>query len=351
MADLISIPGIGKASLQLLEAAGFHDVEALAKTGASELAHELTRANRILKVSKRTPGKATLKKWIAEALARTEIPGPAEAPVLQPVNYEQSPQVAALLVSAPFAIPLPAAILIENQLGVPDIPVAILLNRYAGDLDVRVEQLVPVNRPVNKAAVPNSYVRLAESGHARVEIDTSRMRSTQTLEDGAPQAAASVPTAENDRMALIRAPLAATNQGIDPLSRWYIRGVLHSEPFSIFFGAIITLVLMILIPTSMLAAAALLLSAEVPDHFAWVPKGLLAFPAALPVLGFAYLIFGLKCHCRVCGQKLFVHHRHLKNSKAHRAPGLGYILPLCIHILLFRWFRCTHCGTAIRVKQ
>ncbi len=48
-----------------------------------------------------------------------------------PVNYEQNPQVVSMLASAPFAIPLPARTLVENQLGVADIPAAILLNRYS----------------------------------------------------------------------------------------------------------------------------------------------------------------------------------------------------------------------------
>lgn len=351
MEDLISIPGIGKASLQLLEAAGFHDVETLAKSSASELAHELARANRILKLSKRSPSKAALKKWIAVARARTEVTEADAVIAVEPVNYEQSPHVADLLASAPFAIPLPASILVENQLGVSDIPVAILLNCHAGDLDVRVDQLVPVIRSVQKPAVPNSYVRIAEAGNARVEIDTSRIRSTYAMADCAPEADTSIHISNNDRVSLIRAPHAATNQGVDPKSRWYIRGVLHDQPFSIFFGAAVTLGLLILIPASMLASAFLLLSAEFPERFAWVPKGLLVIPMALPVLGIAYFVLGIGCKCRVCGQKLFVHHRHLKNSKAHRVPGFGYIFPLCVHILLFRWFRCTHCGTAIRVKE
>ena len=67
MAELISIPGIGKTSLELLEAAGFHDAESLAKAGVDELARELERANSILKISKRTPDRAVVEKWIASA--------------------------------------------------------------------------------------------------------------------------------------------------------------------------------------------------------------------------------------------------------------------------------------------
>ena len=55
--------------------------------------------------------------------------------------------------------------------------------------------------------------------------------------------------------------------------------------------------------------------------------------------------------CLICWQKLFIHRSHLKNAKAHHLPVLGYILPLCFHLLVFRWFRCTHCGTPVRLKE
>jgi hypothetical protein len=351
MANLISIPGIGKTSLELLEAAGFRDADSLANAGAADLAHELERANSILKIAKRAPSQAAIHKWIISA---REIVGlteePAE-PICMPVNYELNPQVFAMLATSPFAIPLPARTLVENQLGVADIPAAILLNRYSGDLDVKVDQRLPANRQPKPASTPNSYVRIADQGQPRLEMDTSRMRTTDDLGDPTQQVPVVKPSPANDRVALIRTPRTTTNKGRDPRSRWYIRGVLHSHPTSIVFGAIATLLVMVMIPLSVVSAALLLASAEVPEHFGWVPAWLLAFPLALPLLGIFYLICGLGANCRVCGQKLFVHRSHLKNSKAHHIRGLGYILPLCVQILMFRWFRCTHCGTPVRLKE
>ncbi|HEX7262157.1 MAG TPA: hypothetical protein VF258_10110, partial [Luteolibacter sp.] len=104
-------------------------------------------------------------------------------------------------------------------------------------------------------------------------------------------------------------------------------------------------------PLAILSAGLLLLLSEMPAHFGWVPEWLLAFPLALPVLGIAYLIWGMHGSCRVCGQKLFVPRMCLKNSKAHQIRGLGHIVPVCLHILLFKWFRCTYCGTPIRLKK
>ncbi|MEI8038373.1 MAG: DUF4332 domain-containing protein [Verrucomicrobiota bacterium] len=351
MANLIRIPGIGKTSLELLEAVGFHDAEALANAVTPDLARELERANAILKISKRTPGPEAIQKWI---VAARELVGPAEQAVSHashPVNYELNPQVHSMLASAPLAIPLPARTLVENQLGVADIPAAILLNRYAGDLDVRVEQRLPANRQPKPAAAPNTYVRIADQGQSRPEIDNSRFRTTGDLGDPSPKVAEIDLLPEIDRVSLIRTPRVATNKGRDPRSRWYIRGVLHSHPLSVYLGAVTTLLVLIMIPLAVISSALLLASVEIPARFGWVPEWLLVVPVALPLFGIAYLIWGLGGSCRICGQKLFMHRSHLKNSKAHHIRGLGYILPLCVQILLFRWFRCTHCGTPVRLKE
>lgn len=352
MAALLKIPGIGKASLELLEAAGFQHVEDLAKVSADDLLRELERANGILKISKRLPAQSAINKWIDHARKVTGVANQPVGPSQVPVNYERSPQAASMLANAPLAIPLPARVLVENQLGVADIPPAILLNRYSGDLDVRVEQRVPQNRHARTTVAFSNHIRMADAGAQRLEIDASRVRSTDDVGGAAPtRPARSNPPPEDDRLTLLRAPRESTNKGRDPHSRWYIRGVLHTHPILIMVGAALTLVLMVLIPLAVISAGLLLLSGEVPETFGWVPGWLLWIPAALPVLGLAYLIWGYSGSCRICGQKLFVHRAHLKNAKAHHIRGLGYIIPLCFQILTFRWFRCTHCGTPVRLKE
>jgi hypothetical protein len=351
MAQFLNIPGIGKTSLELLEAAGFHNAEALAKAGVDDLVRELERANSILKIAKRPPTQKVIEKWVASAREVTgyqesEVPEPS----LMPVNYEETPQVVSMLAAAPFAIPLPARILMENQLGVAEIPAGILLNRYSGDLDVRIEARIPKGKPTRPSPASGNYVQIADPT-AKAEIDSTRFRSTEDLGSSRPRipSAKTIPT--EDRVALLRAPRSTTNAGRDPHSRWYIRGVLHSHPVSIYLGALVTVLLMIVIPIAVSSAVLLLLSSEIPEKFSWVPKWLIVFPVVMPLLGIAYLIWGLGGSCRICGQKLFAHRSHLKNSKAHHVRGLGYVLPLCFQILLFRWFRCTHCGTPVRLKE
>ena len=349
MTNLRSIPGIGKASLELLEAAGFPDAESLAKAGVDELANELERANRILQISKRAPARGNVQKWIASARDLTGIVENAAEAVTMPVNHEISPQVISMLANAPFAIPLPAKFLMEQQLAVGDIPAAILLNRYSGDLEVKVDDRVPGLKP-GRPVVASNNVKIAETSGTRVELDASRFKSTEALAGSATRT--SGPMVNNDeRIALIRGPRVETNKGRDPQSRRYIRGVLHSHPVALSMGALLTLVLGIMLPVGIISAGLLLLSGEVPEHFGWVPKWLLVFPASLPLLGLAWLVWGMHGTCRICGQKLFVPRMCLKNSKAHHIRGLGHIIPVCLHILLFRWFRCTYCGTPVRLKK
>lgn len=362
MAALDTIPGIGKTSLELLEAAGYSDADAIAGSTPEALTAELTRANEVLRIAKRAPARAQVDKWIRTArglTGRDDAPAPAAEETAAGINYEAKPEVVEMLATAPFAIPLPAKVLIENQLAVSAIPPAILLNRYtAGELEVKIDapgdipEPAPAPPPAAAAKPGSDFMRLNEPEQQRLSIDTSRLRSTADLDVPRERVATSIKVSPaDDRIALIRAPRSTTNKGRSPESRWYIRGVLHSHPYSIYFGALATLIVMFLVPAAVVSAALLLLSAEKPEAFSWVPSWLLAFPALLPAFGMAYLIWGYPGTCRICTQKLFVHRSHLKNSKAHHVKGLGYVLPLCLQILVFRWFRCTHCGTPVRLKE
>ena len=350
MTNLSSIPGISQSSLELLEAAGFSDAESLAKAGLDELARELLRANTMLQITDFAPARDSVAGWIAAARALTGMMKDADVQMAMPVNHEITPQVTALLANAPFAIPLPAKVLVEQHLSVSDIPPAIFLNRYSGDLEIRVEERV-VSPKNPRPAGQSGNVRIAETSGTRMEIDASRIKSTDILAGAAPRGITSETAPKDDRVALIRGPRMETNQGRDPQSRRFIRGVLHSHPLSLGFGAVVTMLLAFLLPAAIISAGLLLLSDQMPLSFLWVPKWLLVFPLALPVVGVAWLIWGMNGSCRICGQRLFVPRMCLKNSKAHHIRGLGHIIPTAAHLLLFRWFRCIYCGTPVRLQK
>jgi len=364
MKDFSRLHGIDPASCELLEAAGLFDVETLANADVDELAVELERANQMLRIAKTTPTVASIGGWIAAA---RDIVGYEGAPVIasaMPVNYEMSPEVMEMLAAAPAAIPLPGRHLVENQMGVVDIPPAILLNRYSGDLEIRVSKRALAVRAVPRGPIStaprsliSSYVQLGEGGAQRLEIDTTRLRSVADLEKVGQRIPSSKSLAntnesrDSDRISLIRAPLEATNRGRDPRSRRYVRGVLHSHPLGMTLGALVTVALAALLPLAIVASGVLLAEVLFPEKFAWASPWLLTVPCGLPLLGGLYLIFGMNGRCRICTQRVFLHRACLKNSKAHHIRGLGHVVPMSLHILLFRWFRCAYCGTPVRLKK
>ena len=351
MTDLKEIPGIGKVACELLETVGFTSAEALAKANADSLVRELERANKVLKISKLPLPRNNVQKWITSA---RELTGFIEEEVIVQeevrVNHEIAPKVIAMLNAAPFAIPLPAQFLIKENLAVSDIPAAFLLNRYVGDLDIKVAELIPAMKQ-GWAVTSSGNVKLAEISGTRREMDTSKIKPIDVFAVGEIRQKSTNPDEENSRIALIRGPRLETNLGRDPQSRWYIRGVLHSHPKSMMLAAFVTLILAVMLPLALISAALLFVSRELPAYFSWVPSWLLVFPVALPVSGIIYLIWGMHGSCRICGQKLFVPKMCMKSPKAHYRPWLGYIVSVSLHLLLFKWFRCTYCGTPVRLKR
>lgn len=353
MPALQKIPGIAKGWLELLDGAGIRDAAHLAQQDPNTLLSGLQRANQALGISTHLPDIATVEKWISEARAISPTPPPG-APGQQspPKNYEANDEVAAMLERSPFAISLPGKVMMGRRLGVSDVPAGLLLNRYLGNLDVRIDEISPtklevpnhrggsrITPSVNKKPVPSQF----DISSVKTAIPSGGARGTRVPK--------SKEGHENDRVALIRAPLEKTNRGKDPNSRRYIRGVLHTHPWSLRIGAVFSMLLILVLPLAIISALLLFISRQDPEIFSWVPEWLLAFPISLPVIGLGYLIFGISGKCRICTQKLFVHKAALKHVKAHRLPGCGYVFPLCVHLLLFSWFRCSSCGTPVRLKK
>ena len=361
MQNLADIPGIENTTLELLEAAGFRDVESLARAGVDRLTNELARANAILKIAGSAPARERVETWIRAA--REAVGEPDESPVAEvdavmPVNFEAMPDVASMLSTSPCAIPFPGRQLAESDIPVAEIVPGILLNRYVGDLEVRIEDRLPATRVEGDVRVTaNQYVQVAENPKVtRQEIDVSRLRS---IEEYSKSNAARGQRATGRRkivgangdVDLIKAPRPETNAGKNINSRRYIRGVLHSQPWSIRAGALFTLLLLIVIPLSLVITPLLLLQDGDPGAYHWVRPWWVVVPFLVPLAGICWLLWASSCSCRICRQKLFVPKSHRKNAKAHHIPLLGYILPLTLHLLIFQWFRCTHCGTPVRLKK
>ncbi|MDB6076708.1 MAG: hypothetical protein JWO82_455 [Akkermansiaceae bacterium] len=425
MSKLLTIHGIGPDELELLDAAGWGDVRAVAGADPGKLTAELAKANSMLKIVTQAPDEDTVALWVkdaqdlhengevskrpkpvarrvsapAERSAAVRSPGqrkpaataaveetPAAAvatePVFDeeaalaevsgPVNFEADPEVMKMLLQAPVAIPIPGRVLADKGIKPSEIAVAPLLNRALGDLDVRVAEpaVVPVVEETNgkkKFDLPTSSVsesrsrsssagpgQTTENGlNGRRGIDVGRVRTIEEFQGDTPPPRNSSSRAgmEDDRIALLRAPRPGTNGRRKPSSRFYIRGVLHDRPLKVWFGGLFAVLLQIMLPLALIAAPLLILADQQVRHFEWVPAWIIAFPIALPVLAVLYAMVSTGAKCRVCGQRLYVPKNCLKNRKAHKAFYFGHIGALAMHVMIFKWFNCTFCGTPIRIKK
>lgn len=351
MLEIKEIPGIYTSDAELLDMAGIRDAKHLSEQDSKNLLEKLNQADKIFQFAGGVPDQSTVKNWIAsasEALIHNKN-GLKSSSLATAVNYEGNEKVLEMLAASPCAIPLPGKFLAEKKIRVSDIPAGLLLNRYSGDLDVRIgnpelpQSDEPKDRQVSpkKVSKPNQPKDCDPAAVQRIEPNIAPVqRGAKSKQDPA-----------EDRVALIRAPLESTNRGKKINSRSFIRGVLHSHPWHLRVGAFLTLLILLLLPTSMISGFLLLLSSVYPEPFSWVPKWLIAFPIALPVIGIGYLCWGLPGKCRICSQKIFIHNKALKHAKAHRLFFLGYAVPLSVHLLLFSWFRCSSCGTPVRLKK
>lgn len=278
-----------------------------------------------------------------------------------PVNYESEAEVQEMLAAAPLAIPIPARMLAEKGIAPGEIAVAALLNRALGDLEVRVSTGAPEAKAIPDAPAGGrrgetlSSVQVSDIGFTmgRRGFDPAKVRTIEDAQADAPpvRASSSKQGMTDDRIALLRAPRPETNKGKKPGSKFYIRGVLHDQPLKVWFGGLFAVLLQISVPLAVIAAPLLILSNENPEKFSWVPKWIIAFPIAVPVLGLLYVLVSARAKCRVCAQRLYVPKHCLKNRKAHHLPLLGHIGALALHVMAFKWFNCTFCGTSIRIKK
>lgn len=131
------------------------------------------------------------------------------------------------------------------------------------------------------------------------------------------------------------------------LSRWVRRGVVHPRGFHTWLGALVSVVFRLALLAGLAAILWLITRAEQPTDYK-VPVAVGA--GVLLVLGMMQLHFAMRARCRICSCPLYYSKNCLKNRKAHLIPGFGYVISASLHLLVFGWFRCMYCGTAVRLR-
>lgn len=371
MSELQNVPGIGKQSAKLLQAADVTSVTQLAACSLDELVERLRQTNEEIALLKHAPTLRQIRTWIeaagqiepvvAEADDPKEKQGAKEEPTY--TDYSEDADVQAMILAAPAAIPVSGQMMKEAGISPSKVLEPILLTAVADDVDMRVAK-PKKRRSISKttaerkhhpiANVLGSREALGPSGEAAA-IDISRVKPledfmTETARNRVETHELSEEERERQRRhKLLTATRPETNRGVSKDSRRYVKGVLHPLPFRMWIGSLVVISFLILAPLAVLATGTMLiLGAFDIAHFS---KWWLLLLAVVPIFGIVYLVVANGCRCRICGQKQFLPKNCLKHRNAHHVPLIGYILPTAFHILSFKWFRCIFCGTPVRIKE
>jgi len=313
---------IDPAAVELLESAGVTTIRDLADSQVNGLYKDLVRANGMFHVREESPYRNELAHWIQLAQNRIgEVSGPDSEVVSSEQVEENLPEDPEPMI----ARAVPPQVLMEQGIAVSDVPIAHSI------LEPQPEKALP--KKIREIRVDHEVVRPDQRGLPEVTRLTSEASGEEKVE------AQPLTRPEPQLATKVR---DETNQGKDRHSRSYIRGVLHPQGMRVWFGAAITAAVIILFPLTLVALGIFL-----------VEKNLWLFvaPALLVIFVFLYLVLAWRMKCRICGQPLFARKRCFRHVKAHRLFFMGYILPMSLHVLLFRWFRCSYCGTSIRIKE
>ncbi len=328
MPKLQDIPALPSDAVDLLGAVGYLDASDLAGVDSAELQAELAKANDKLKIIDEHPTTEEIGKW--KGAAANYDPGetvedphdvedePEDDPDRTPahVNFEDDPEVQEMLLLSPEALPLDPSLIRRHKLKVADIPEGILLSQCHGEVEIN---LMPPERKTRKQR------REAENVPSHVKpLERGEQRGAVSLSEG-------------------------LNEGLSPDSKKFVRGVLHPNPWRVRISAFFALLVEVMLIANFIGIPWLLYHEYASgDSMLWWVVGL---SSGLFLSAICYLFWGIGARCRVCGQRWFAPKKCLKNKKAHHIPVVGYIFPTALHAIFFKWFYCTYCGTAVRLKK
>lgn len=317
---------ISRSEVELLEAAGYIDVAAFGDFSTQEIYDELERANQMLSIVDEVPSLERIATWRRNAGGESYGVGAAASSSLDESELLREDEEAEL----PFAQPLSRKFVAKHHIDIESLPQLV----EGGSL----------RKPKAKAVIPDGKKDLVETvpGKRKGEIEVQKLRSIDDARnEKVSKSALPVKNGEVDRTKVVS---PETNEGVDPHSRNYVRGVLHNDPIGTSFGAYAFVLTSLLLVASLVPIGYILFHR---DEYMW---GLLS-PALFIVAMMIYLGSARKTACPVCRQRQFVPKSCLKHNKAHHIRGLGHMLPTAIHLICFHWFRCIFCGTSIRVKE
>ena len=359
-------------AIELLEAAGHTEIKSIFEHSYEEVSQELTKANSVLAIVGEDLKDDTISEWLTEIetqsgkkftrTPRTTSPqNPViETPQTQAAKNKHSPQHTqdrqqtqtnlvsrADLQSAPIAIPLSQSFTKHHNLDLILLPQGTVHHpddsapsRIPAKQQSSTDNLTPKQTSTNLDR-SSLYGNESTSARSIPTLDKSRILSMEEYQKEGSNVVQPVTPKQNN---LTRTTRKETNEGVNPESKFYIKGVLHQDITKFKLASYSFLLFNLLIITAFTATIFAVIDREKYWWCVFAPA--LILPAII-----IYFTSCQRASCPICTQKQYAPKRCLKHKNAHRWPILGYMLPTCLHALFFKWFRCIFCGTSVRLKE
>jgi hypothetical protein len=322
MTPLTTITGLPAETAELLAAAGIRSVDQLSRERPEHLHARLELIAWQRGRSFQAPALELLEHWIAVAAM---MPPEVEA---EELNVEEIPEAVTW--------PKPGPVWMPPSL------------RAAQSLDdgPRPEPVSEPVRPPSAAAEnvwrrvdPTSFATLEEYSEGRSGVAPLSRESLEKSTGG--DASRPADGEEGPRR------VQRIRSSSESLSRWVRRGVVHPRPVHTWCGAVVSVLWRVSFLAGIAAFIWLVTAVERPSQYT---TEVITGAVVLAVLGLLQIHFAARSRCRICSCNLFHSKNCLKNRKAHLLVPLGYVASLSLHLLIFGWFRCMYCGTAIRLR-
>ena len=364
MPTLNDITGIPSEAIELLEAVGYLEVSDLREADVGDLGDELAKANKILDLLPNNPTSATIEKWQKLAAQHEASPtaqateekfdgreankrgSMAQETGMSPskglkatspeiVNLEEDEDMMEMLGLSPVAEPLDDILMTEQGVSIDDVSDGVLLNQCESDVKINI---------MTTLGKADSMFRKDEV--VRVGLNSSKVRNFDDLDSSVQY----VQPLERAPLKELVATSEELNQGVDSSSRKFIKGVFHPHKKTLCFAASAAILFVAILAVNIVSLLGLFVyraGLSASTVMVWVIGSLFLLLTSAA----AYLYFGTRARCVVCRQPPLLPKKCTKHKKAHHVKGIGYIVPTALQLLVYKWFYCTYCGTALRLKK
>jgi hypothetical protein len=338
-------------AIELFEAAGYIDAQKIFDQKISDITIELVKANNVLEIIGTTPTREMVLQWLQPLEAKYGIAPEDDSLTVHPGMLIEPED----FINIPHSLPISEQYLKNNNINLVDLPSGklrftdkeqareFIANYKTATLSYDVltdPSLAPASEL--KQAEPTVLFDKPKSFRKESQIlDMSRVLKMETYQNEGSRIS---PIPHREDIHNIKSARIETNKGINPQSKFFVKGVLHKDAPTFKSGCRWFIVVNLLVFLSFALTTLVLYDKE---RFSWA-----VWSPLLAVLSI-FIYFGVtqRSKCPVCNQKQFAPKICRKHKDAHQWPVIGYMLPTSIHALVFKWFRCIYCGTSVRLKK